>query len=61
MGWKMDSEGSWAFRTKGGSMISTVVFGALFAISELVALIPSVKSNSVFQLVVDALKKLAGK
>ena len=40
---------------------SAVVFGALFAISEVIALIPGVKSNSIFQLVTEALKKLAGK
>jgi hypothetical protein len=33
----------------------------LFALSELLALVPSVKSNSVFQLVFNMLKKVAGK
>ena len=34
---------------------------ALLAISEVVAQIPSVKANSVFQMVVNGLKKLVGK
>lgn len=38
-----------------------VVFVALFAVSEALALIPSVKANSVFQAVFSVLKKLAGK
>lgn len=33
----------------------------LFALSELLALIPSVKSNSVFQLIFNGIKKIAGK
>lgn len=33
----------------------------LFAASELLALIPSVKANSVFQLIANALKKAVGK
>ena len=39
----------------------TVIFMALFAVSEALALIPSVKSNSVFQLVFGLFKKLVGK
>lgn len=35
-----------------------VIISALLAISELLALVPSVKSNSIFQLVVGALKKV---
>lgn len=38
-----------------------IILGALFAVSEALALIPQVKSNSVFQLVVSVLKKLAAK
>jgi hypothetical protein len=38
-----------------------VVLGFLFALSEVLALIPSVKSNSVFQLVVNVLKKVMNK
>jgi hypothetical protein len=37
-----------------------VVFAFLFALSELIALSP-LKSNSVFQLVVGVIKKIAGK
>ena len=35
-----------------------VILACLLAVSELLALIPSVKSNSVFQLVVNGLKKI---
>jgi hypothetical protein len=38
-----------------------VLVGFLFALSEVLALIPGVKSNSVFQLLVVAIKKLAPK
>lgn len=38
-----------------------VLLGFLLALSEVLALIPSVKSNSVFQLVVNFVKKLLGK
>lgn len=38
-----------------------VVVGFLLALSEVLALIPSVKANSVFELVVGFLKKVAGK
>lgn len=39
----------------------TVVFGFLFALSEVLALIPALKSNSVFEMVVGLIKKIAGK
>lgn len=35
-----------------------MVFGALFAISEVLAAIPAVKANSVFGLIYSALKKI---
>lgn len=35
---------------------TTLVFGALLAISEALALIPALKSNSIFQLAVNILK-----
>lgn len=38
-----------------------VLVGLLFALSEVLALIPSVKSNSIFQLLVNAIKKLKKK
>jgi hypothetical protein len=38
-----------------------VILGALFAVSEALALIPAVKSNSIFQLIASAIKKIAGK
>lgn len=38
-----------------------IVFGVLFGVSEALAQIPAVKSNSVFELVFGILSKLAGK
>jgi hypothetical protein len=38
-----------------------VILGFLFALSEILALIPSIKSNSVFTLVVNVLKKVLNK
>ena len=38
-----------------------VIIGFLFPLSEVLALIPSIKANSVFTLVYNALKKVAGK
>ena len=38
-----------------------VILGVLFALSEALALIPSVKANSVFQLVFGLVKKALGK
>lgn len=38
-----------------------VIVGFLFALSEILALIPSLKSNSVFTLIYNGLKKFAGK
>lgn len=46
-----------AFLTENYMMI----LGALLAISEVLALIPSIKSNSVFTLVVNVLKTFGGK
>jgi len=40
---------------------TVVVLGALFALSEVLALIPAVKSNSVFQFIFNLFKTLAGK
>lgn len=37
------------------------ILGALFALSEILALIPSVKASSVFQLIVNMIKKALGK
>ena len=37
-----------------------VIFGFLFALSEIIGLSP-LKSNSVFQMIVGVIKKLAGK
>jgi hypothetical protein len=39
----------------------TTIITALFFISEALALVPSIKSNSVFQLIVNIIKQLAGK
>ncbi len=38
-----------------------VILGALFAVSEALSLIPSVKSSGVFQFIFNTLKKLTGK
>lgn len=38
-----------------------MLFGVLFGISESLALIPSVKANSIFQVIATVLKALAGK
>ena len=38
-----------------------VILGFLFALSEVLALVPAVKANSVFQLVSSILKKAVGK
>jgi hypothetical protein len=38
-----------------------IVLGFLLALSEVLALIPSIKANSIFQIVVNAIKKVAGK
>jgi hypothetical protein len=38
-----------------------VILGFLFALSEVLALIPSIKSNSVFTLIVNVLKKVLNK
>jgi hypothetical protein len=40
---------------------STLIALALFAISEVLAQIPSVKSNSIFQLITNLLRSRAGK
>jgi hypothetical protein len=39
----------------------TEILVFLLALSELLAVIPSVKSNSIFQLAVGLIKKIAGK
>ncbi|MEN6375537.1 MAG: hypothetical protein ABFD75_12285 [Smithella sp.] len=39
----------------------TIVLGALLAVSEALSLIPAVKSNGIFQGIVDIVKVLAGK
>ena len=39
----------------------TVIIGALFAVSEVLGMIPQVKANGVFQGIYQILKKLAGK
>lgn len=41
--------------------MGVAIFGALFAVSEALALVPFLKSNSVFQFIYNTLKKLAGK
>jgi hypothetical protein len=38
-----------------------IVLGFLLALSEVLALIPSIKANSVFQIIVNGIKKVAGK
>jgi len=38
-----------------------IVFGAAWAVSEALSLIPAVKSNGIFQLVYNSLKKVIGR
>lgn len=38
-----------------------IVLSALLAISEVLALFPGIKANSVFQLILNIIKKLIGK
>jgi hypothetical protein len=38
-----------------------IIVGALFAVSEALALIPNIKSNSIFQLIFNGLKSVVGK
>ena len=38
-----------------------LVFGVLFGISEALSLVPWIRSNGVFQIIYNALKRLAGK
>lgn len=38
-----------------------VILALLFAISEVLAIVPSIKANSVFMLIYNALKKVSGK
>ncbi len=40
---------------------AVIILGALFAISEALALIPGIKSNSVFQLLFNIIKGVSGK
>lgn len=40
---------------------STIIIAALLGVSEVLAQIPSIKSNSIFELIVTGLKKIAGK
>ena len=47
--------------TPKGSMMLPAILGALLALSEVLALIPSVKSNSIFQLLWNILKSAVGK
>lgn len=50
-------QGAWQFSVAHKAEI----FGGLFGLSELLALIPWVKANAVFQLIFPWLKKEAGK
>jgi len=38
-----------------------IILGFLLSLSEVLALIPSIEANSIFQLVVNVLKKISGK
>jgi hypothetical protein len=48
---------AWAFIVAN----KAVLLGAALAVSEALALIPAVKSNSIFEMVVGFIKKLSGK
>lgn len=37
------------------------ILAALLAVSEVLASVPAIKSNSIFQLIVNVIKKVAGK
>ena len=39
---------------------SAIILGAFLAVSEALAIIPAIKSNSIFQLIVNILKTLTG-
>jgi len=43
------------------SDVLSMVFGILFFVSEGLALIPGIQSNSIFQLIFNVIKKMAGK
>ena len=43
------------------SAILAIVFGSLYAVCEVLANVPSIKANSVFQLITNILQSLAGK
>jgi ABC-type methionine transport system permease subunit len=43
------------------SQVIALIIGILLSISEGLALIPSVKANSIFQLIVNVLKAISGK
>lgn len=43
------------------SNLVMIILGALLSVSELLALIPSVKANSIFQAVVNGIKSLLKK
>ena len=43
------------------AQILAIIFGSLFAVDQVLAAIPSVASNSVFQLITSILAALAGK
>ncbi len=53
--------GLWAIWEFLRSEAGTAILVALFSLSETLAVIPQVQSNSVFQAVFNILKKLAGK
>lgn len=38
-----------------------IILAALLSVSEALALVPSIKSNSIFQLIVNTIKGLSGK
>lgn len=44
-----------AITTGASSKLIATIFGALFAVSECLAMIPALKSNSIFQLVMNIL------
>lgn len=41
--------------------ILAIVFASLYAVCEVLANVPSIQANSVFQLIMNILKSLAGK
>ena len=56
----LSSAWAWCMSASGQASLA-VIFGCLFAVSEALSLIPSVKSNGVFQWIVNGIKWVLAK